>query len=141
PYLGPAGEGGADVASDAGAGVAGVASATIDLREALRGPQVVLFSLNSARYGRLAAQLGTLAVQDLVSASGDRLGEARPGLAVTAATIAIDEFSALARGRESGLSVLVATQELADLDRAGAGLRDQVVGVTALKIFHRQEVP
>jgi type IV secretory pathway TraG/TraD family ATPase VirD4 len=37
--------------------------------------------------------------------------------------------------------VLVATQELADLDRAAAGLRDQVVGVTALKIFHRQDVP
>ena len=44
--------------------------------------------------------------------------------------IAIDEFSALgadhvvallARGRESGMPVLVATQELADLDRAAAG--------------------
>jgi conjugal transfer pilus assembly protein TraD len=142
PYLAPAGRGG-DASAD-GAG------ATIDLREALRGPQVVLFSLNSARYGRLAAQLGTLAVQDLVSASGDRLSDAKPGGAVAAATIAIDEFSALgadhviallARGRESGLSALVATQELADLDRAAPGLRDQVVGVTALKIFHRQEVP
>ena len=126
------------------------ASGTIDVREALRGPQVVLFSLNSARYGRLAAQLGTLVVQDLVSASGDRLSGARPGAPVAAATIAIDEFSALgadhviallARGRESGMSALVATQELADLDRAAPGLRDQVVGVTALKIFHRQEVP
>ncbi|HKO28689.1 MAG TPA: type IV secretion system DNA-binding domain-containing protein, partial [Solirubrobacteraceae bacterium] len=142
PYLAPATVGGADVAAGPGP--------TIDLRDALRGPQVVLFSLNSARYGRLAAQLGTLAVQDLVSASGDRLDGARPGAPVAAATIAIDEFSALgadhviallARGRESGMSVLVATQELADLDRAGAGLRDQVVGVTALKIFHRQEVP
>jgi type IV secretory pathway TraG/TraD family ATPase VirD4 len=142
PYLGPAGEERVDAAGRAGT--------TIDLREALRGPQVVLFSLNSARYGRLAAQLGTLAVQDLVSASGDRLSEARPGRAVAAATIAIDEFSALgadhviallSRGRESGMSVLVATQEMADLDRAAAGLRDQVVGVTALKIFHRQEVP
>ncbi|HSC01967.1 MAG TPA: type IV secretion system DNA-binding domain-containing protein, partial [Solirubrobacteraceae bacterium] len=122
----------------------------IDLHQALRGPQVVLFSLNSARYGRLAAQLGTLAVQDLVSASGDRLDDARPGVPAAAATIAIDEFSALgadhvvallSRGRESGLSVLVATQEMADLDRAAAGLRDQVVGVTALKVFHRQEVP
>jgi hypothetical protein len=37
--------------------------------------------------------------------------------------------------------VLVATQELADLDRAAPGLRDQVLGVTALKIVHRQEVP
>ncbi len=140
PYLAPA------ATTAAGGG-----DATIDLREALRGPQVVLFSLNSARYGRLAAQLGTLVVQDLVSASGDRLDDARgSGGAAPTATIAIDEFSALgadhviallARGRESGLSVLVATQELADLDRAAAGLRDQVLGVTALKIVHRQEVP
>jgi type IV secretory pathway TraG/TraD family ATPase VirD4 len=144
PYLAPAGNG------RDGAGSAGAAGATIDLREALRGPQIVLFSLNSARYGRLAAQLGTLVVQDLVSASGDRLDDVRPGVLGATATIAIDEFSALgadhviallARGRESGLSVLVATQELADLDRAAAGLRDQVVGVTALKIFHRQDVP
>jgi hypothetical protein len=47
----------------------------------------------------------------------------------------------LARGRESGVSVLLATQELADLDRAAPGLREQVVGVTAVKIAHRQEVP
>ena len=45
------------------------------------------------------------------------------------------------RGRESGVSVLLATQELADLDRAARGLRDQVLGNTALKIAHRQEVP
>jgi type IV secretory pathway TraG/TraD family ATPase VirD4 len=37
--------------------------------------------------------------------------------------------------------VLLATQELADLDRAGRGLRDQVLGNTALKIAHRQDVP
>jgi type IV secretory pathway TraG/TraD family ATPase VirD4 len=66
------------------------------------------------------------------------------------ATIAIDEFSALgadhvlallARGREAGASVLLATQELADLDRAAPGLRDQVLGNTAVKIAHRQDVP
>src|SRR6202011_4113709 len=66
------------------------------------------------------------------------------------AIIAIDEFSALgadhviallARGRESGFSVLLATQELADLDRAAPGLRDQVLGNTAVKIAHRQDVP
>ena len=156
PYLAPAGGGAAAGAGAVAAGgavagaVAGAGEATIDLREALRGPQVVLFSLNSARYGRLAAQLGTLVVQDLVSASGDRLDSTRSTGEAPSATIAIDEFSALgadhviallSRGRESGLSVLVATQELADLDRAAPGLRDQVVGVTALKIVHRQEVP
>jgi conjugal transfer pilus assembly protein TraD len=135
PYLAPAADG---------------TGTTIDLREALRGSQVVLFSLNSARYGRLASQLGTLAVQDLVSVSGDRLSASQPGRAADLALIGIDEFSALgadhviallSRGRESGLSALVGTQELADLDRAAPGLRDQVLGVTALKIIHRQEVP
>jgi type IV secretory pathway TraG/TraD family ATPase VirD4 len=64
--------------------------------------------------------------------------------------IGIDEFSALdsdnvisllARCREAGVSVLLSTQELADLDRSARGLRDQVLGSTAVKIAHRQEVP
>jgi len=117
----------------------------VDLRAALNGEQVVVFSLNSSIYGRLAAQLGTLAIQDLIAATGHRLHA--PG---EQAIIAIDEFSALgadnvvsllARGREAGNSVLLATQELADLDRAGRGFRDQVLGVTAVKIVHRQDVP
>jgi hypothetical protein len=120
--------------------------ASIDLRSALSGPEVVLFSLNSSTYGQLAAQIGTLAVQDLVSAAGHRLANPGAGQAM----IAIDEFSALesdnviallARGREAGVPVLLATQEFADLERAGRGVRDQVSGVTALKIAHRQEVP
>jgi conjugal transfer pilus assembly protein TraD len=120
--------------------------AAIDLPAALEGREVVLFSLNSGRYGKLSAQLGTLAVQDLIAAAGRRLesGSRLP------ATVGIDEFSALgadnvlqllARGRESGISVLLATQELADLDRAARGLRDQVLGNTALKLAHRQDVP
>src|SRR5205085_6176018 len=63
---------------------------TIDLRRALNGGEVVLFSLNSSRYGKLSAQLGTLAIQDLIAASGHRLSE--PG---AQALIGIDEFSAL----------------------------------------------
>jgi conjugal transfer pilus assembly protein TraD len=119
---------------------------TIDLRSALEGHDVVLFSLNSSTYGKLSAQLGALAVQDLISAAGHRLTVA----AAPAALVGIDEFSALggdhvtsllARGRESGLSVLLATQELADLDRAAIGFRDQVLGNTAVKIAHRQDVP
>ncbi|HET9720630.1 MAG TPA: TraM recognition domain-containing protein [Solirubrobacteraceae bacterium] len=122
----------------------------IDLRAALAGGEVVLFSLNSSTYGRLSAQLGTLAVQDLVSAAGDRLRSGAAAAAAASATVGIDEFSALgsdnviallARGREAGVSVLLATQELADLDRAARGLRDQVLGNTAVKIAHRQDVP
>jgi conjugal transfer pilus assembly protein TraD len=121
---------------------------TVDLRQALEGRQVALFSLNSSTYGGLSALLGTLAVQDLVAAAGSRLSNS--GQAAGNALVGIDEFSALgsdnvmallARGRESGVGVLLATQELADLDRAGRGLRDQVLGNTALKIAHRQDVP
>jgi hypothetical protein len=123
------------------------AARELDLRAALEGGDVVLFSLNASIYGKLAAQLGALAVQDLVSATGYRLEgdrQQRP------ATVGIDEFSALgadnllallARGRESGVSVLLATQELSDLERAAPGFRDQVLGITGIKIAHRQEVP
>ncbi|MBV9836914.1 MAG: TraM recognition domain-containing protein, partial [Solirubrobacterales bacterium] len=154
--------------SDAGAGDGGAAGrGAIDLRAALAGEQVVLFSLNAGTYGQLSAQLGTLAIQDLVSAVGERLraGERSPdgaGAGIEAgrgagdggrrppAIIAIDEFSALgsdnviallARAREAGVSVLLCTQELADLDRAAPGLRDQVLGNTAIKLAHRQDVP
>jgi type IV secretory pathway TraG/TraD family ATPase VirD4 len=84
-------------------------------------------------------------VQDLVSAAGARERSGHPG----AATVAIDEFSALgadhvmaliARGRSAGVSVLLATQELADLDRVSRGFRQQVIGSTAVKIAHRQDV-
>jgi conjugal transfer pilus assembly protein TraD len=119
----------------------------IDLPASLAAGEVVLFSLNSSRYGSLAAQVGTLVIQDLISVSGERLDDTG---ATRAATVAIDEFSALgsdhvlallARGRESGFSVLLVTQELSDLERAGRGFRDQVLGLTTVKIAHRQDVP
>ncbi len=125
----------------------------VDLRAALDGDAVVVFSLNSSRYGQLAAQLGTLAIQDLISATGDRQERVENPLPVQRipeqALVGIDEFSALgndnvlsllARGRAAGVSVLLATQEFADLDRAGRGLADQVSGNTAIKIAHRQDV-
>jgi conjugal transfer pilus assembly protein TraD len=120
----------------------------IDVRAGLEGGDVLLFSLNASVYGKLAAQLGALAIQDLVSASGHRLETG--GSPATPATIAIDEFSALgddhvlallARARESGISVLTATQEMADLQRAAPGFRDQVLGIVGVKIAHRQDVP
>ncbi len=134
------------------AAAAGAATAppVIDLQSALEGDEVVLFSLNSSSYGKLAAQIGTLVVQDLTTAAGARLKRAGQGMPLRPAIIAIDEFSALgaenvlhllARGREAGLPVLVATQEMADLERAAPGLRDQVLGIVGLKIAHRQDVP
>jgi conjugal transfer pilus assembly protein TraD len=121
--------------------------AAFDLGGALGGGAVALVSINSSIYGALGAQLGALAVQDLTSAAGRRLGAAAADGGV--ASVAIDEFSALgadnvlallARGREAGVGVVLATQELADLERAGRGFRDQVLGITAVTLAHRQEV-
>jgi type IV secretory pathway TraG/TraD family ATPase VirD4 len=125
----------------------------VDLATALEGGDVVLLSLNSSVYGKLAAQLGALAIQALTSAAGHRL-RAQPvpthgGPGPIPATFAIDEFSALgadnllallARGREAGVPVLLATQELSDLERAGRGFRDQVMGIVGVTIAHRQDV-
>ncbi len=129
----------------------GAAQQPIDVRGALRGDEVVAFSLNSSRYGKLSAQLGTMVIQDLVTAVGHRLSQIkRDPRSNERAFVGIDEFSALgsdhvvsllARAREAGVTVLLATQELADLERAAPGFRDQVLGNTALKIVHRQDVP
>jgi conjugal transfer pilus assembly protein TraD len=136
--------------ADAGAYLRPAGPGTIDLCSALDGPEVVLFSLNSSRYGKFAAQLGTMVVQDLICTTGLRLEHTAPGARLRPALIAIDEFSGIggehvvalfARGREAGVGALVATQEMADLDRAGHGVRDQVIGNTALKLVLRQDVP
>ena len=66
----------------------------VDLHRALSGGEVVLLSLNSGKYGKLAAQLGTLAVQDLVCAAGERLASGGPP-GRPQAIVGIDEFSAL----------------------------------------------
>jgi len=136
----------------------GPSDPVVDLATALEGGDVVLLSLNSSVYGKLAAQLGALAIQDLTSAAGHRLRAdsvptntvpAHPGRGPISATVAIDEFSALgadnllallARGREAGVPVLLATQELTDLERAGRGFRDQVMGIVGVTIAHRQDV-
>jgi conjugal transfer pilus assembly protein TraD len=127
-----------------------VTDGEIDLGRSLDGGPVVLFSINASVYGALGGQLGALAIQDLTSAAGRRLSRlADADGAMPPATVAIDEFSALgadnvlallARGREAGVGVLLATQELADLERAGRGFRDQVLGITAVTLAHRQEV-
>ncbi len=119
----------------------------VDLRAALRGEQVVLFSLNASSYGKLSAQLAALVVHDLISAAGERLNQ--PGLRHPA-LVAIDEVSALeddhilglnARCREAGVGSLSATQEPTDFERAARGLLNQVLGSTAVKILHRLDVP
>jgi hypothetical protein len=133
--------------SHAGAFLEPSGADTIDLQRAMDGHEVVLFSLNSSRYGNLAAQVGALVAQELNAVMGGRLEH--PG-AVDPFMIAVDELAALgpehvlnliARGREALFPVVAATQELADLDKVARGLADQLLGIPAVKIAHRQDLP
>jgi type IV secretory pathway TraG/TraD family ATPase VirD4 len=117
----------------------------IDLAAVARTGGVVVFSLDSGRWPGLSAQVGALVVQDLKAVCGEALHGPRGRWYVM-----IDEFSALdgaqllgllARGAAAGCSVILATQELADLNAAGDGFRDQVLGNAALKAAFRQDVP
>lgn len=124
---------------------------SIDLRAALDRGDVAMFRLDADRRPLATGMLAAAIVQDLVAISASRQsGDHRPGLVV------IDEFSAIAakevvrlfgRARGAKLSLLLGTQELADLAAvltsaaALAGIRDQVLGNVDAFIAHRQVVP
>jgi conjugal transfer pilus assembly protein TraD len=119
----------------------------LDLLEALEKGGCVVFSLNSSRYGATARLLGNMVIQDLKTVCGTR--EASPEPAAPA-LVAADEFSGLAgdqiaglfqRARSAGASLLMATQELADLRRVDEGFDEQVVGNVEYLLTGRQNNP
>ncbi|MBV9338871.1 MAG: DUF853 family protein [Solirubrobacterales bacterium] len=123
----------------------------IDLQASLARSDVVMFRLDADRRPLATGMLAAAIVQDLVAISaGRQSGVHRPGL------IVIDEFSAIAarqvvrlfgRARGAKLSLLLGTQELADLAAVltstaiFAGIRDQILGNVDAFIVHRQVVP
>jgi type IV secretory pathway TraG/TraD family ATPase VirD4 len=116
-----------------------------ELLSAVRTGAVVYFSLNADSRPLLAQMLGSAIVQDLqtvVSALQER---------PVRCLVVIDEFSAIsaehiaslfARARAAGISLLLGTQELADLRLPGHEiLQEQVLGNLTSLIAHRQVVP
>jgi conjugal transfer pilus assembly protein TraD len=89
--------------------------------------------------------LAAAIVGDLISLAASQ--QARPVPTV----VVLDKFSALAasqvsrlfaRGRSAGLSLILATQELADLTAGeNRALREQTLGNVQTVIAHRQNVP
>lgn len=122
-------------------------SEDVDLLLAVRLGAVVVFSLNSSRYPETAKLLGAALFQDLKDVAGVVEGDAslrRPAI------VAVDEFAAFGadhvlglfqRARSAALSLLLATQELADLRRVDPAFQDQILGVVEVTIAHRQNVP
>jgi hypothetical protein len=118
----------------------------IDLLAAVKRRDVVLFRLDSDRRPLLASMLAAAIVQDLLTIIAELQHQPVPTLML------VDEFSAIApggvvrlfgRGRSAGLSLLLGTQELADLRPPdNPTLADQVLGnVTTLTPTARWSPP
>jgi hypothetical protein len=116
-----------------------------ELLESARARAVVYFNLESDTRPLLSQMLGAAIVQDLQTTVAALQGRPAPTLVV------IDEFSAVAaeqvvrlfgRARSAGFSLLLGTQELADLRPPGRErLLEQVMGNLSVLIAHRQVVP
>ncbi len=117
----------------------------LDLRRAIRERAVVYFRLDADRRQLLTGMLAGAVIIDLITLVAELQGRPVPTV------VMIDEFSAIAaeqvarlfgRARSAGISLILGTQELADLKSAGDGaLREQVLGNITTLIAHRQNVP
>jgi conjugal transfer pilus assembly protein TraD len=117
---------------------------SLDLPEAVRARAVGYFCLEADRLPLLSRMLAAAIVGDLVTVAAGCQSAPVPTL------VAIDEFSAIApegvarlfgRARAAGFSLLLATQELADLRAAAPELLEQVLGNVETVVAHRQSVP
>ncbi len=117
----------------------------LELHRAVEERAVVVFRLDADRRQLVSRMLGAAIVSDLITLIGHLQREP------TATVVVIDEFSAVAAGqvsrlfaraRSAGVSLILGTQELADLRSVGdGGLREQVLGNVATIVAHRQTVP
>jgi conjugal transfer pilus assembly protein TraD len=117
----------------------------IDLLRSVRAGDVVYFRLDADRRPLLAAMLAAAIIQDLLTVAAHQQHDPRPTL------VLVDEFSAVSpdgiarlfgRGRSAGMSLLLGTQEFADLHPPEhPTLADQVLGNITTLIAHRQVVP
>ena len=124
---------------------AGEGARRFDLLEAVQARAVVYFDLAADSRPLLTQMLGAAIVQDLTTTVAALQQAPLPTVVV------IDEFSSIAaeqvvrlfgRARSAGLSLVLATQELADLRLPGrAALLEQVIGNLTVLIAHRQVVP
>ncbi len=121
----------------------------IDLFYDIQNHKIVYVLLDSQRYGESAKKLGKLILQDLKSASSRIIEEIPKDQRVPCAII-VDEFADLAteqfvgflnRSRGSKLGIVVAHQEMSDLEALSPTMRDQVMGNTATTVSFLQKMP
>lgn len=115
----------------------------INLMEASVNGDVIIFSIDSLKYGELAKNLANLITQDLKTVASERLSTGQTSKRVH---VFIDEFSAIGsnniiglinKARAANMSVTIATQALGDLETQGSTLRKQLLGIVSSFIIHR----
>lgn len=124
----------------------------LDLEDALRAGDVVMFDLDSMQDGVGATMLANLVIKDLqatVSRMGATSWHKRDGQRVRMGLTIIDEFSALGgsavvhllqRSRSSGFGQLLATQDVGSILEAGGEALLTTIGTnTNVKLVHVQE--
>ncbi len=123
--------------------------AGIDLFKAIKERKMVYLSLEALKYGESALRLGKMILQDLKSVSAKVMAEI-PAESRQHFTVVIDEFAELASpqfagfirmARGSKIGIIMAHQELADLEAISPELRDQVVGNAATTVSFLQKNP
>jgi hypothetical protein len=124
-------------------------SREIDLEQVIANRGVAYFWLEADRYPELARLLATALIVDLITLSADlQAGALRAALVIDEfASIAGDHVARLfATARTAGVSTILATQGLADLqlargDNGAEDLRGQVLQNLEFLISHRQSDP
>ncbi len=121
----------------------------IDLFEAVRAGKIVFMFLDTRRYGDTARAVGRFVIQDLKAVSA-RIDSEVAGSDRKPFTVIIDEFADLAqedfisfldRARSSRIGIVLAHQEVSDLDRISPQFCGRLMGNTATLFAFLQKRP
>lgn len=121
----------------------------INLFETVNSSKIIFFFLDSRRYGDTAKTVGRFILQDLKSASA-RVDAEIPKEQRKPFSVVIDEFADLAqedfigfldRARSSRMSVVVAHQEICDLQRISPEFAGRLMGNTSTLYAFLQKRP
>ena len=121
----------------------------INFYESIRKSKIVYVHLDSQRYEASAEKLGRVILQDIKTASA-KIVTTVPKRERSPLTLIVDEFANLAteqfvgflnKARSSGIGIVIAHQELSDLDVFSPTVRDQVMTNTSTLFSFLQKLP
>ena len=121
----------------------------IDFYKAIMESKIVYIRLNAQKYENTAGHIGKMILQDLKNVSA-KLIESVPKAQRQYCSIIVDEFADLAtdsfasfigKARGSKLGIIVAHQEMEDLNKNSKTLLQQITANTSTKICFLQQTP